>query len=71
MLVSDEGVARICDFGFARMLAEHSTSYSEHTSMKGTVRWMAPELLSEDDARHTTHSDVWAFGCLCIEVSVQ
>lgn len=29
---------------------------------------MAPELLDEDDARHTVYSDIWACGCLVLEV---
>lgn len=69
VLVSPTGVARIADFGFAQVLAEHSDSFTQHTSMKGTLRWMAPELLLTDDARHTAASDMWAFGCLCVEAS--
>ncbi|KZV81821.1 kinase-like protein [Exidia glandulosa HHB12029] len=65
ILVSDEGDARICDFGLASMLYEIP---STATSMRGTLRWMAPELFKDDDARHTTYSDVWAFGCVVIEV---
>lgn len=29
---------------------------------------MAPELSVHDDARHTTYSDMWAYGCLMLEV---
>jgi serine/threonine protein kinase len=41
----------------------------------GSTRWMAPELilaLVEDDGptpRVTTHSDVYAFASVCLEVS--
>ncbi|KZV78773.1 kinase-like protein, partial [Exidia glandulosa HHB12029] len=65
VLVSDDGVARLCDFGLSRLL-ENSQS-TRQTGAKGTLRWMAPELVLEDDARHTYSSDIWACGCLCIE----
>lgn len=29
---------------------------------------MAPELVLEEGARHSYASDIWAFGCLTIEV---
>ncbi|KZV98372.1 kinase-like protein, partial [Exidia glandulosa HHB12029] len=66
VLVSDEGVARLCDFGLSVLLAEHSQSIS-HTGLKGTSRWMAPELLVEG-TRPSYSTDVYACGCLLIEV---
>ncbi|KZW01074.1 kinase-like protein [Exidia glandulosa HHB12029] len=68
VLVSNKGVVQICDFGFSKMLAEDAVSFQTHTSLKGTFRWMSPELLLDEDAHLTTYSDMWAFGCLCIEV---
>ncbi|KZV89786.1 kinase-like protein [Exidia glandulosa HHB12029] len=68
ILVADDGTALVCDFGISVMLEEQSTS-TQRTSMKGTCRWMAPELFSDDAARHTLLSDLWALGCLIIEVS--
>ncbi|KZV98448.1 kinase-like protein [Exidia glandulosa HHB12029] len=66
VLISDEGVARLCDFGLSRILAENS-QYITHTDTNGTTRWMAPELLAEG-ARATYLSDMWACGCLLIEI---
>ncbi|KZV80608.1 kinase-like protein [Exidia glandulosa HHB12029] len=68
VLVSDDGVARLCDFGFSSMRAEHAPIISSDSSMKGTYRWMAPELFAHDRARHTKQSDIWASGCLFLEV---
>lgn len=69
VLVSDAGVPRICDFGFSGMLAAHSASLSLHSSMfGGTFRWMEPQLLTSDSPRPRYHSDIWAFGCLFLEV---
>lgn len=68
VLVSDTGQARLSDFGFSSLLMTESASFSEHSSVKGTIRWMAPELLFVDPPPFTTHSDMWAVGCLIFEV---
>ncbi|KZV99886.1 kinase-like protein [Exidia glandulosa HHB12029] len=67
VLISDDNVARLCDFGLSRLLLEHSQSIT-HTGVKGTSRWMAPELLLVDGAQHSYATDIWASGCLLIEV---
>jgi serine/threonine protein kinase len=44
------------------------TTTSEHT---GTTRYLAPELVaSEENVDPTTESDVYALGCLGLEVSL-
>ena len=38
---------------------------SAHTGVRGSVRWMAPELLvinPDAQAEHSMASDIWAFG---------
>jgi serine/threonine protein kinase len=45
------------------------------TAVAGAVRWMAPELLAPsefglDSARKTFKSDVYALGCVAIEVGL-
>ncbi|KZV83747.1 kinase-like protein [Exidia glandulosa HHB12029] len=68
VLVSADKTARLCDFGFSWILAGDALSFSDPSStLKGTVRWMAPELV-DDDAKHTKESDIWAYGCLILEV---
>jgi len=45
VLVSVGGVVKLCDFGFARLLASPSTAYTEYVA----TRWYrAPELLVGD-----------------------
>lgn len=71
ILVNDLGEAVLADFGFASMRADHSASFilSPSSAMKGTYRWMAPELFGDGDSLpHTTRSDIWAFGCVVLEV---
>lgn len=65
VLIRDNGDACICDFGFSAMTADQ---FSQSTAPGGTQRWMAPELFSKEYARHTTASDVWAYGCVVLEV---
>ncbi|KZV78707.1 WD40 repeat-like protein [Exidia glandulosa HHB12029] len=67
ILISDDGVPLLCDFGLSRIIAEHSESMTQ-TGLTGTLRWMAPELLLEDGMKHSYASDVWACGCLFMEV---
>ncbi|KZV99929.1 WD40 repeat-like protein [Exidia glandulosa HHB12029] len=86
VLVSDDGVARLSDFGLSAVLyRQHSAErldvqtegvkvslaaiITQHSYIKGTCRWMAPELFVEDRPRQTVASDIWACGCLFIEVN--
>jgi serine/threonine protein kinase len=56
----------LSDFGVSRLLV-NSVTISGTTSLKGAVRWMAPELIAPADTPsehefHTKATDVWAFG---------
>lgn len=90
VLVSDDGVARLSDFGFSTLVvaaggAEDTDLKCAHPAVspdaavlsnfppsislvKGTLNWMAPELFASDAARHTIASDIWACGCIMLEV---
>ncbi|KAI5119303.1 hypothetical protein M0805_008218 [Coniferiporia weirii] len=73
VLVSRSGVPRICDFGISRMLAASQTFGGASTQtggIRGSVRWMAIELLviSDPPAKHSTQSDIWAFGMTVYEL---
>lgn len=57
----------ICDFGISRMLYNSQTFGAESSTnsncARGTVRWMAVELLAIDVfTKHTKCTDVWAYG---------
>ncbi|CEL60426.1 hypothetical protein RSOLAG1IB_09632 [Rhizoctonia solani AG-1 IB] len=71
ILMQDDDTPLIADFGLSRVVMEFSTGLTTSSS-KGSYRWMAPELFG-GVGNHvlvliTAASDVWAFGCLCLEI---
>ncbi|XP_072552475.1 cyclin-dependent kinase-like 4 [Salminus brasiliensis] len=64
VLVSQQGVVKLCDFGFARTMAAPGEVYTDYVA----TRWYrAPELLV-GDAKYDKAVDVWATGCLFVEM---
>ncbi|CAG5131090.1 unnamed protein product, partial [Candidula unifasciata] len=64
ILVSDKGIVKICDFGFARTLALKGENYTDYVA----TRWYrAPELLV-GDIKYGRAVDIWAIGCLVPEM---
>lgn len=57
----------LCDFGLARMLEDASSGLTTTCSPKYTLWYASPELVN-NNSRHTLASDVWAFGCLLLQV---
>lgn len=63
VVISESGKAMICDFGSSRMIAPSRTLANITSTPKGTLQFWAPELVSSDEvARHSKATDVWAFG---------
>ncbi|KPI85151.1 putative protein kinase [Leptomonas seymouri] len=63
VLLDESGCAKIVDFGCSRDVKQASTTLTGG----GTPLWMAPEVCRGEPA--TEKSDVWAFGCLCLEMT--
>ncbi|NXM61333.1 CDKL2 protein, partial [Illadopsis cleaveri] len=64
ILVSQSGIVKLCDFGFARPLAGSGEVYTEYVA----TRWYrAPELLV-GDSKYGRPVDVWAIGSLITEM---
>lgn len=64
LLISRQGVLKLCDFGFARELNAKNGRYTEYVS----TRWYrAPELLV-GDTNYGKAVDIWAIGCLHAEL---
>ena len=68
MLLSRNGVLKICDFGFARQLTHANITEKVPLTEYVSTRWYrAPELLV--GAPTYTHAvDVWAIGCIFVEL---
>jgi serine/threonine protein kinase len=64
LLVRDDGVLKIADFGIAR--AAESTRHTEVGTLLGTAAYLAPEQVAGADA--TPASDVYALGAVLYEL---
>ena len=60
MLLSEDGVLKLCDFGFARHLGGLNTKYSEYVA----TRWYRPPELLLGYTQYGLAVDVWALGKL-------
>ncbi|KAI8912573.1 kinase-like domain-containing protein [Gorgonomyces haynaldii] len=64
ILISINGVLKLCDFGFARTLAGPGAKYTDYVA----TRWYrAPELLV-GDTEYGKGVDIWATGCIFAEI---
>ncbi|XP_066905775.1 cyclin-dependent kinase-like 1 isoform X2 [Halyomorpha halys] len=64
ILISDLGIVKICDFGFARFATTTKDPFTDYVA----TRWYrAPELLV-GDVNYGRAVDIWALGCIIIEM---
>ncbi|KAF9256243.1 kinase-like protein [Marasmius fiardii PR-910] len=69
ILVTRHDKACIGDFGLSRLADPYASQSSALTTVPGTMRWLAPELLGSDSAiKPSSSSDVYSYGCVCYEV---
>ncbi|KAG1873590.1 kinase-like protein [Suillus subalutaceus] len=74
VLIHGDGTACVADFGLSLMYSEIiSASKASWTStLKGNMRWMAPELLVEQEdgsqVRPSEQSDMYSFGGIMLQV---
>ncbi|XP_013406798.1 tyrosine-protein kinase SRK2-like isoform X2 [Lingula anatina] len=72
ILVGENNVVKIADFGLARLTAkknddgEEENVYEANEATKFPIKWTAPEAAW--DRRFTIKSDVWSFGILLYEM---
>ncbi len=65
--MNGDGVVQLADFGLS-IIGEAGNSLTSPNS-RGATAWVAPELI-EEVVRPTPASDMYSFGCTCVEVSV-
>eukprot|EP01114_Cavostelium_apophysatum_P018583 TRINITY_DN577_c0_g2_i4.p1 TRINITY_DN577_c0_g2~~TRINITY_DN577_c0_g2_i4.p1 ORF type:complete len:452 (+),score=111.48 TRINITY_DN577_c0_g2_i4:176-1357(+) len=63
ILVSDNGIIKIADFGFAAQL---TTKKQKRKTVVGTPYWMAPELIQGLD--YDAKVDIWSLGIMAMEM---
>ncbi|KAG9048664.1 hypothetical protein FS837_012292 [Tulasnella sp. UAMH 9824] len=70
VLINNMFDAVLCDFGLAAFVEDPETPSGLTTSrsVKGSTRYMSPELFQDVDAKHTLESDIWAWACTVFEV---
>ncbi|KAM7540579.1 hypothetical protein Aperf_G00000044358 [Anoplocephala perfoliata] len=64
ILINSQGEVKLCDFGFARFLADAGDTYTDYVA----TRWYrSPELLV-GDTHYGPPVDIWAVGCVFAEM---
>ncbi|KIO24651.1 hypothetical protein M407DRAFT_212322 [Tulasnella calospora MUT 4182] len=66
VLITDDNIAKICDFGGSKYLKEGNTGFTTTGILNATIRYCAPEIL-RDGQNHTLQSDVYSFACVALE----
>lgn len=67
VLVNREFKAVLCDFGLSQMVQDDDCGLTTSKGFKGSTRYLSPELVKDEGPR-TLASDVWAWGCLLLEI---
>eukprot|EP01103_Thecamoeba_quadrilineata_P005225 TRINITY_DN15051_c0_g1_i1.p1 TRINITY_DN15051_c0_g1~~TRINITY_DN15051_c0_g1_i1.p1 ORF type:complete len:534 (-),score=113.67 TRINITY_DN15051_c0_g1_i1:206-1807(-) len=68
VLVDHSGVIKLADFGASKKLEGIiSGKNSAENSLKGTVYWMAPEVIKQQ--QYGSQADIWSVGCTVIEMA--
>ena len=57
ILVNQNGMLKICDFGFAETI-------SSNTQFKGTLEYISPEYIWDETLSHSFPTDIWSVGCI-------
>ena len=68
VLLDKDYRAKITDFGLAKVKTSNATTKSSASPVGGSIRWMAPELFEQSDAKSTKESDVFSYGVVLYEL---
>ncbi|VDK54297.1 unnamed protein product [Anisakis simplex] len=63
IVLSGEGVCKLCDFGLSKILTHSCTP----SSFVGTVPWMSPELITQEN-KISKAIDVWSYAVVLWEI---
>jgi hypothetical protein len=67
VLTDQNGVCKITDFGLSKNQKDSGVydPNSNHSQLKGTLYWMAPEALTNN---YSAKVDIWSLGCTVLEM---
>ena len=65
ILVNDEGVVKLADFGASKKLANLQDNLMMSMTVRGTPYFMAPEVFEE---KYSAKADVWGIGCVAFQM---
>lgn len=68
--MGEDGRAALCDFGLSMVLDSSPTGFTSSV-VGGTLRFMAPEQLTDDTGGRSIQSDVYSYACAYAEVWVR
>jgi len=66
ILVNDEGVVKLADFGASKKLKNLSDDLMMSLTVRGTPYFMAPEVFEE---RYSAKADIWGIGCVAFQMA--
>jgi serine/threonine protein kinase len=66
LLVNDEGVVKLADFGASKRLANLQADLMMSMTVRGTPYFMAPEVFEE---KYSSKADIWSVGCVAYQMA--
>ncbi|MFE1995244.1 serine/threonine-protein kinase [Streptomyces parvulus] len=66
IMIDDDGIPTLLDFGIAKPLRADVTRYTAHGSTLGSRGYQAPEQILEKEP--TARTDIYSFGCVLYEL---
>ncbi|KAL3912776.1 MAG: hypothetical protein SGARI_000984 [Bacillariaceae sp.] len=65
ILVNDEGIVKLADFGESKKLANLQENLMMSMTVRGTPYFMAPEVFEE---KYSAKADIWGIGCVAYQM---
>jgi serine/threonine protein kinase len=66
ILVNDDGVVKLADFGASKKLANLHENLMMSLTVRGTPYFMAPEVFEE---KYSAKADIWGVGCVAFQMA--
>jgi len=64
ILTKDRSTLKLADFGMSKIVQKSRMGNSRHSGYTGTVRYMAPEVLTQKKGHYTEKADVYGAGLI-------